>query len=249
MNNAISLRISFDTDKFFSALVLVAAIFLILDTVQFLLTGMVSEELLSLIDITNEGNIPTLYSSLLAIAVGVVAYLASATYKDKRLLKRLSWFGISLFFIYVGIDDATHFHERLATLVSNNLKDSDDISALSRSFLSFKSYYWQALLLPLFSVIAIFMLVFLKNELKDGKAYRYFIYGITCYVFAVALDYIDGIPAYYTYITNNSALALSEIRHISRAIEEFIEIVGTSFICVAFMRFFSSDNATDINKP
>lgn len=241
MDGNISLKLSFSISGLFSTLIIVAAILLILDSVQFLLTGLIPEELLLLIDITDEGNIPTLYSSLLAISAGAIAYLISTTYLGKQPLKRASWLGISLFFIYIGIDDATNFHERLATLVSGNLEHSDNLSALASAFLSFKSYYWQALLLPVFSLMAVFMLVFLKAELKNGRAYRYFIYGIACYVFAIVLDYIDGIPDYYSYITANTTLALSDIQHLSRAIEEFTEIVGTSYIVVAFASFFSSE--------
>ncbi len=53
---------------------------------------------------------------------------------------------------------------------------------------------------------------------------------------AVGLDYFDGIESNYDAIAEHSPLARGDARHIFRTVEEFIEMIGTTFILVAFLQ-------------
>lgn len=65
---------------------------------------------------------------------------------------------------------------------------------------------------------------------------RLFLLGIGLCVMAVGLDYFDGIENSYDTVVEHTPLARGDARHIFRAVEEFVEMVGTTFILVAFLQ-------------
>ncbi len=236
MNNVIKVRFSLQVGKetIFATLLFVALMFLLLDFIQFSYADSIPRKLGKIVDITSEGNLPTLYSSLLAIASGLVALVIWKHYSWLSSPRDvLSWGLIATFFVYLGVDDAAQIHERVATVVSQWLK-ADNTGRLASTFLGFESYYWQALFGPVFALFGLYMLVYLKKAFADNKVFFYFLAGIGFYVVAVLLDYIDGVPKYYDYFLTDT-LSFAEIQHLFRALEEYIEMVGNSFILVSFL--------------
>lgn len=236
----VSFNLGMRRDSLIIVLLSIALVFLLLDYLQFSLGDSFPRKLGRLVDITSEGNLPTLFSSLLAIMAGITSYVISKEYDFKSSFKnKISWFLIACFFIYLGVDDSSQVHESFATALTENLKSTNDIGWLSTSFLSFKSYYWQLLFLPIFAAFGLYMLVYLRREINDSKVFMNFVMGITCYVLAVILDYIDGVPSYYDVLISDSYSFL-EIRHTFRSFEEYIEMVGTSLILVSFLSHASN---------
>lgn len=242
--NKNSINVSFNLkirrDYLISILLGIALGFLLLDFIQFMLDGAIPRKLGRLIDITSEGNLPTLFSSLLAIMAGITAFVISLQYHFETSRKnKLSWLLIAGFFIYLGVDDSSQIHESLATVFTNNLKTEPNAGWLATSFLSFKSYYWQVMFLPFFALFGLYMLAYLKSEFNNTKIFKMFFFGIVCYVVAVTLDYVDGMPQYYDLLLSES-ITFGELQHLSRSLEEYIEMVGSSLILISFLSHASN---------
>ncbi len=236
----VSFNLNISKDSLVAILLAIALFFLLFDALQFVYSDSISRKLGKIIDITSEGNLPTLFSSLLAIMAGVTSYTISKEYDFIRSRKnKVSWLLIAVFFIYLGVDDSSQIHESIATALTDNLQNTNSGSWFSTSFLSFESYYWQLLYLPVFSVFGLYMLAYLRKEFYESKIFMTFVMGIACYIVAVILDYIDGVPAYYDLLINDS-FSFSELQHTARALEEYLEMVGNSLILIAFLSHTSN---------
>ena len=188
-----------------------------------------------LFDITLEANIPTWYSSVIALFVGLTGFLIVQHYYGlKQTSKIIIWSIISLFFIYMSMDDTSQLHERIATAWANYANSSN--GTLSSTLAgNFESYYWQLLFLPIFGLIGFVMLYVIKTEFKNSLAKKLFIAGLCCFVLAVALDYIDGVDRYYDFIIQNTSIQFKALEHLSRAVEEMIEMIGLGFILTSLL--------------
>ncbi len=223
------------------ALVLIAIFFLTLDAIVYSFNSLFASDFVDLVDITLEGNLPTWFSSTQLLLVGLCAYLIG---QHRRLQngngKAIAWFVIAAFFAYMGIDDASQLHERVSTIIADVSLGSNANIPVPDMFRNFPSYYWLILFLPVFASVALFMIVFLFKEFSDREPMQLFLVGITFYVGAVGLDYFDGIDRNYDIIVNNTLFLLDDARHVFRAVEEFIEMVGTIFILAAFLQHLHS---------
>lgn len=235
----LKLDIKIPAEKMIVALVLGAVIFLMLDMLIYHAWLGLPSKIGVLFNITLEGNIPTWYSSNLALITGFMAVLAAHyDYKNGHKRAMWAWLAIGLFFIYMSMDDAAKIHERVATVLASNIEVAPvkgEASLLAMAIVNFQSYYWQLLILPFFGVAGLAMLIYVTREFGNLQAKKYFYMGFSCYVFAVLLDYLDGMPSSYDVIIQNTNIAFSQARHTSRAIEEFIEMLGTSFILMSFV--------------
>jgi hypothetical protein len=152
------------------------------------------------------------------------------------------WAGIGSFFIYLGIDDALKFHERMGTAFKVLLFENDDTSGagvLGYIYDVFPSYTWQLVFGPFFVSIGIFLLWFLRKELSSRKLWYWFLVGISLYVIAVGLDFVEGLDG-ELYEEMGIADFFSthdyRIRHMSKALEEFIEMLGTTTFLIVFLK-------------
>jgi hypothetical protein len=70
--------------------------------------------LVGLFDFDTERNIPTLYSSIALLFSSIL--LSLIAFKHKKLeLPYIAWFGLSLIFLFLSIDETSSIHERLST--------------------------------------------------------------------------------------------------------------------------------------
>lgn len=69
-----------------------------------------------MVDFDTEMNIATLYSSCAMLIAALGLYLIGHTH-FKREEKSLPWFGLSLIFVYLAIDETSAFHEMFVTPV------------------------------------------------------------------------------------------------------------------------------------
>jgi len=188
-----------------------------------------------LFDITLEANIPTWYSSVIALFVGLTGLLiVQHYYRLKQTSKIIIWSIISLFFIYMSMDDTSQFHERIATAWANYANSTNDTLSSTLAG-NFESYYWQLLFLPIFGLIGFVMLYVIKTEFKNALAKKLFIAGLSCFVIAVGLDYIDGVDRYYDFVIQNTSIQFKALEHLSRAVEEMIEMIGLGLIFTSLL--------------
>lgn len=246
------LKIELDIDprKLLLTLLIIELVFLMIDGLFNCCWPGVTSDLKVLFDITKEANLPTWFSSTQALVVGLVAWVYARQKKGLAPLQSSTgWYVIAIFFSYLGIDDATQLHERVATALSSSADSEVTNSWLVEQFLGFSSYYWQFLFVPVFGAIALYMFLFLYRVFDGWKNLFIFSSGIALYVVAVVLDYVEGIDRWVAWMAENSFYIESQITHFLRAFEEFLEMFGTSLILYSFLLAGSQWDAGQESRP
>ena len=201
-----------------------------------------------MVNITREDSLSNWFSSFQAIVVGSVIWLTSIGVKkqkngDHYKKKYYCWAGIGTFFIYLGIDDAIKFHERMGTAFKVLLFPDDDTSAagvLGSIYDVFPSYTWQMIFGPFFIAVGAFIIWFLWKELSSRKLWYWFLAGISLYAVAVGLDFVEGLDgAPYEGIAGFFCTEEYRIEHLSKTLEEFLEMLGTTTFLVIFLKNIS----------
>lgn len=229
----LTLDYNIPTKNLLTAVICIPVFLFFIDSVFYSYQLEIHRKIRVLFDITLEANVPTWYSSLVAFITGLAGLLiVQHYYAIKQHSKTAIWSLISLFFIYMSIDDTSQFHERVATVWALHAKTTATASSLINNF---ESYYWQLLFLPIFAFIGFAMLYVIKTEFKVKQAQWFFIVGLSCFVFAVALDYIDGVDSYYEYVIERTGVNFQSLEHFSRAVEEMTEMIGLGFILTALL--------------
>ncbi len=167
--------------------------------------------------ITHERTVPTVFSFLINFLIGLTALLL---YKEK---KKFGWIVGSIFFFYIGFDDALSIHEYIGTMTANSLEDG-----------AYESYYWQIVFVPIFAIFGLYIFFFIISELKKEnciKCMKVLFIGFSCYAIAVGMDYYEGLEHNFSYIMERTNyFSNRDILHILRAWEEFIEMIGSTLI-------------------
>ncbi len=76
-------------------------------------------DFIRLIDLDYEGNIPTLFSSLLFLLNGGLFYLAFTDTRQAGRKFASYWLGLAIIFIFLGFDEGTRLHEEIGDLFEN----------------------------------------------------------------------------------------------------------------------------------
>ncbi len=212
-----------------------------------------------MVNITREDSLSNWFSSLQAIIVGFVLWLIAFAVRkqmqDNHYKRKFyCWAGIGSFFIYMGIDDAIKFHERVGTAFRVLLFESEERSGtgiLDSAYNAFPSYTWQMVFGPFFMAMGIFILWFLWKELSSKKLWYWFLAGISLYAIAVGLDFVEGIDSeLYEEMGIAGFFSTDDyrIRHMSKTLEEFLEMFGTTiFLTVLLKNLFRLSREWKIN--
>lgn len=195
------------------------------------------KSIVKLLRITSENNLPTWFSSVQFLMVGIFAWLIGKEYKlEKATWKKIAWFSIAVFFVYLAMDDGSRFHERVASAAARWIENWEGDGYLVALVKANPSYNWQLLMLPFFAAFGVFMTVFLWNNFYKRSLFLLFIIGIGYFVLAIAMDFVDGLDNGYEWFLDNTDYSFKQLQFASRSIEEFIEMVGTTFILVAVLK-------------
>ena len=196
-----------------------------------------------MVNITREDSLANWISSLQLIIVGTVILTIAFAVKnqnnsDKK--KFYCWMGIAIFFIYMGFDDAIKFHERIGTAFEKILslfEESTKDGTSQSIFDIFPSYAWQMIFLPIFIPIGIFIFWFLWKELSIHNLKYLLFPAFGLYALALGLDFVDGLESDpYNAIADFFSTKTYRIRHMSKAIEEFFEMFGTTIFLIIFLK-------------
>ena len=225
----------------FLVLFLCEAALLTVDLGNYFYDWVQSSEMHKLLDITLESNLPTWYSSTQELLVALFAYIVYTARRQQGagVITSLAWLGIALFFFYIAVDDTSRIHERLGTVMHHSAEDTK-AGGIWEVLRDFHSYTWQILFMPFFASVGVLMTIFLYREFGSRRLFIYFGAGITCYAIAVGLDYLDGLRHTYDAMMVQTDLSKDELRHLSRAYEEFLEMFGTTLILVSFLRHWAA---------
>jgi len=204
-----------------------------------------------LCNLAREDSLSSWFGSVQTLLVGftlLLIFLRVRKDSDTTKLRSAGWCVLAFFFIYMAIDDGAEVHERMGTVfkvVSIRLAANGGEITIGKKLLElFPSYPWQILFLPIFSCMGLFMVLFLWRELSGRPARILMLTGITCFTTAVGLDFVEGMEKEHvwniqTMIVTQFRLEEDTVRHFSKAIEETIELLGTTFLWTAFLSHLS----------
>lgn len=184
-----------------------------------------SDAIRRLFNITREDGLASWFQVSQTLVVALTAWLLVVVmfHQPVTAVRRGGWIIVALFFSYMCIDDGAAVHERLGTALR-----SEVVSA-------FPSYAWQFLLLPFFGIMGAFTLYFLWREMPRRIDRLKVAAAIGCFVVAVALDFVEGLDDGYRGLAAAAGWDRDAIRHFSKSLEEFIEMVGVSIFLVTFI--------------
>ena len=203
-----------------------------------------NSDLQNLVDITREDTIGTWVSTTQYLLLAGVAWLIHLRTRDDAgaTMRAAGWGLIAGFFTYLSFDDGSRFHERMGSLFGDYAPDVSTpfIATAARELLDFfPSYNWQVAFFPLFGAMALFLLVFLRRELKENSLYAMVLAGLSCWIFAVLLDFLEGASEGMALMTSMFDAGYRTVEHMMRSVEECIELFGATLMLSAFLAHFT----------
>ena len=154
--------------------------------------------------------------------------------------RRVGWAIIAIFLMYMAMDDGAQFHERIGSSVSTLLDGEDADSGMGVAGF-FPSYAWQLVFLPIFAAFGLFILWFLNKELQVANDKLMVMAAIGLLVLAVVADFFEGLDIEHPlnllgWIETTWDLSEYQVRHYSKSIEEFLEMLAITVLWVVFLR-------------
>ena len=193
-------------------------------------------------NITREDGVASWFAVTQTWMLGLTAlflhYVTSAQKAERW--RTVGWAIIAIFLLYMAMDDGSKFHERIGssakTMILGEDADSGDPAV---GF--FPSYTWQLVFLPIFGAFGLFVLWFLNRELEIVRDKLYVVAAIGLLVLAVAADFFEGMdmdhPAnLHGWIKHTWDLSNYQVRHYSKSVEEFMEMLSMTTLWMVFLR-------------
>ena len=197
-----------------------------------------------LIDISRESGLGGWFSSVQTLLSGFTLLLIffRARMDSTEWKETVGWLVLSIFFIYMAIDDGIEIHEQCANCLGLfNLPQTSPWFIYLHKVKKFPTYYWQMLFGPFFITMGIFMLYFLWKKIEGLNLRKYIIIGLICFAIAVGMDFFEGL--YNSHVKFNQLLHLNWERHVVihflRATEEFLEMMGNTLLWYVFLSYLS----------
>ena len=193
-------------------------------------------------NITREDAVATWFAVtqtwMLGLTAGVLYLVARARREDRW--QRVGWAILSLFFLYMAMDDGAEFHERVGSSVKAMILGDD--AGGSRAIGIFPSYTWQLVFLPIFGAFGLFVLWFLNRTLTSSRDKVLVLAAIGLLVLAVVADFFEGIDNpenpldLYTGLAHAWDVSRARFVHYSKAVEEFFEMLSMSVLWLVLLR-------------
>lgn len=195
-------------------------------------------------NIAREDGLGTIYMVFVTMLNSFILYLIFYIKKTEEKYRSAGWLILSIFFLYLAIDDATQLHERVGSSFKILFKESDGIFTKKNILTYFPSYPWQLVFMPFFFCMGIFILIFFKYNFRNLKLFRFVVLGLTCFTLAVTLDFIEGFESPpYQSLADILGINVKDVSHYSKACEEALEMLGAIFLNTAFLRYLLSINS------
>jgi hypothetical protein len=194
-------------------------------------------------NLTREDSLSNWFQSMQLMLVGLSVWFivfAHRNYKNKpEKIRFYSWCVIACFFTYMGLDDGTKLHERLGS----SFQQLTSTTSLGEWVNAFPTFHWQLILMPIFAPLGFFIMWFLYKELKTSSEKRTIFFALCFYAMAVGLDFIEGLKEdpYQGMAKAFMSITADDIRHISKAIEETLEAIGSTFFLITFLQHLRTE--------
>lgn len=188
-------------------------------------------------NITREDGLASWFAVTQTVFVALTSWfiLALTSAQNGSRGRRTGWLVIALFFTYMAVDDGAVVHER----VGSAFKAGTNIGY-------FPSYTWQILFVPFFAAMGLFVLVFTWRELSRSLDRWLVVVAIGCFSMAVAMDFVEGLEDGYLVLVDRLRWEEQTVRHFSKSIEEFIEMLGMSVLLVTYLGHVARKSSAQI---
>ena len=166
-------------------------------------------------NVAREESLPTWFASLQALLVSVTAWALW------RLEETRGWLLVSLFFLYVSIDDAAEVHERVATALSDAFP--------SLPFLAdYPSFSWHLLVAPILGAGLLAVAIYQWRRIPTPRTRLLLVAGLAAFAVSQSFDVLEGIDGLFEGWADDLGVADYTVSHGFRATEEWLEMLGTT---------------------
>lgn len=203
----------------------------------------------NIFNLAGESSIPTWFASTQAFLIGLtlfaVAYVKGVLGAPRSV--KVGWLLTGSFFVFISLDDTATIHETLGSVLRDTFeKDLDAQPFFIRWLSSMNNYGWQMFVMPVFAVVGLGMSAFLWRQMRAQGLLRWILIGLSLYVVAIGMDFVEGIEdsrghreVVFKRIAREFRMFPDQVSHLAKVTEEFLEMVGTSFILYGFLRYLA----------
>lgn len=208
-----------------------------------------------LFNITREDALASWFGSTLFFMTALTGWLICCLSSARPRRIRAGWIIVASLLTYLAVDDGAEIHERVGTAfekIQEQAQVNGEEPTLARRWQKiFPSYEWQLLFMPAFGVLGVFSIVFLMTQMRGGPR---ILVPVAFFLLAVAvgLDFIEGLSDSHPWnlyaslndrydidpytVPHFREVGLETIRHFSKSLEEFIEMLAVTLLWVAMIR-------------
>lgn len=219
----------------------VQALLVLLDLLFNFTTWIPVIELRKIFDMTREHSAGTWLSITLSLLCGitllVIFFTVNAEGRSKR--EAVGWCFLSVFFIYMAVDDAAWIHERSGDFLDRLVSQDALPWGLSSVVIQFPSFYWFLIMGPFFAAVGLFMLGFLWRRFGKVGLRRYLLFSLTGLAGAMLIDFAEGTGRGITRLSLKTGLSEQSVYHMICLTEESLEIFSIILLFYAFLRYLS----------
>jgi hypothetical protein len=192
----------------------------------------------SLINLDEEANLTTWYSSVKLLALGALCVLIFS--RERRMIVPVMkwpwlWLLVAGVFLFLSADETASIHERFARFVTEETEAGLDIRETVLGGDAMKSSFaWVFLLAPFIGGVALFFLLFFAARLRRHRvALGLALAGLGCFLLAVGLEStIYATPALSEWTADDVARYQFWV-----GIEESGEVFGSTLFLLSFLSY------------
>lgn len=179
----------------------------------------------SKVDLKNESNLATWYSSLILFITGCLAFLNLNvnTYASRlKWLYRIGWTFIGGLLFMLSADESAVIHESIATMAYLEKSNS------TRQDITVGAGDWIPFLLPFIIAAVVGLLSFIVfSFFKCKKVMLLGLAGVFCWIASIAGEAIEG-----------KFINIAMSRAFEGLLEESMEVIGTTLLLIAFAEHY-----------
>jgi hypothetical protein len=186
----------------------------------------IPKNIVRLVDLDRENNLPTWLSSTNLLICTVLAALITKAKQAQRDAYTHYWFGLCLTFLYLSVDEAASIHE--ATI--NPVKDL--VGATSGAFFA-------AWVIPAMIAISIFAFLYLRFLFSLPRRIQALVVlaGILYVLGGVGFEMLSWYYRYPMYDPENFAASLDLTYMMINHVEEMLEMLGVAVFIYALLSY------------
>ncbi|MFP3912427.1 MAG: hypothetical protein ACLFUT_10145, partial [Desulfobacteraceae bacterium] len=152
----------------------------------------------------------------------------------------VGWFFLSVFFVYMSVDDAAWIHERSGDFLDRLVSSNALPYGLSSIVGKFPTYYWFLIMGPFFAAMGLFMLGFLWQRFGKAGLRKYLLWSLTGLAGAMLIDFAEGTGRGITRLSLETGLSEQSVYHMICLTEESLEILSIILLLYAFLHYLST---------